>query len=359
MSSTTITLVQILCASAVGTVTILRIPMITTASSRPLWLALALLTATQILEIQPVVQAVEDRLGPALAILLPRSLGLIAALTTTTVVGGLTGAKPQRRLASRAALVAALAVTLLPWLVDPPATLPARLTDDSWRTGVSYTGFLTFLGWTLVIVAVVCWRFRRREQPGSTRTSVSLIGLGAAAGLGFIAQKGSTIIALLAGHGQHLMSIDPVAGTLLLAGALLLIAGGCGHEAAWGHWARRRDARRLRVAWQQLLPHATWLRQAFPDVDTPPTGDDSTRAVAGVAAVHEALRRLTAYGPDPAASTSSARWLHEALDAKERGAPPTRAVTTAPIDDTASTEDSARYLVTLFAAAAALEEHRT
>lgn len=352
----------------VWTVTLLRVRMVTQANSRLLWFALLTLTLGQTLQIEGVYRAVEDLVGaPGSAAVLKHSFALFSAANTAAVVAHLLppGAQPHTPRRTWLAFSAALAVSALPWLIDPPRTLPPSLQhraeyyDNTWHSLVHWASFLGYLGWALWVASRLCWRFRRVEEHAPTRTAVTLVGLGTTIGGAYIVEKTITVLGWWWGHGPALIKFDQAAEAAVLALSVSLIAIGTAYEAGWDRLAARRRDRQLREQWRGMAAFLDQLQREFPDIETPAALTTAERLVAGVAMIHEGLRRLTAYAPPPSPHTHGvidddlalcrlAGWLHQALTAKKTGAPGAYPITGSPVADTGRTDHTARYLLSLY-----------
>lgn len=362
-------------AAAVGwLVTVVRVGMVTQANSRLLWVALLTLTVGQTLQVEGVYRAVEETLGsPGSAAVIKHGFALFAAANTVAVVGSLLARDAPARNPGRtwAGFAIALAVSILPWLVDPPTTLAPSLAhraeyyDPTWRSGLHWAAFLGYLGWTLWVASRLCWRFRRVEAHAPTRAAVTLVGLGTTIGLGYIAEKAVTVLGWLSGHGPALVEFDQAAEAVVLALSVSLIAIGTAYEAGWNRLDRRRCDRQLRAVRKDLAPFVAQLRREFTDIETPVAMTPAERLVAEVAVIHEGLRRLTAYAQPPEDDAppgacavglhGQAGWLHRALTAKATQPTPSYPIASSPVTDSGQTVETARYLTSLYAQAGIIE----
>jgi len=349
--------------------------MVTQADSRLLWFALLTLTLGQTLQIEAVYQAVQNLVGaPGSAAVLKHSFALFSAANTAAVVAYLLprGAQPHTPRRTWVAFSASLAVSVLPWLIDPPRTLPPSLRhraeyyDNTWHSLVHWASFLGYLGWALWVASRLCWRFRRVEEHAPTRTAVTLVGLGTTIGGAYIVEKTITVLGWWWGHGPALIEFDQAAEAAVLALSVSLIAIGTAYEAGWDRLAARRRDRQLRQQWRGLAVFVDHLQREFPDIETPAALTTAERLVAGVAMIHEGLRRLTAYVPPPSAQAGGrigddldlyrlAGWLRQALTAKARDAPAAYPITGSPVADTGRTDQTARYLLSLYRQAETIE----
>ena len=306
---------ELLGAIVVWAVTVARVRMVTQAHSRLLWLALLTLALGQTLQVEGVYRAVETAFGsPGSAAAVKHGFALFAAANTAAVVETLlppTTATLQHR-RPWGGLALALAISVSPWLISPPTRLAPSLYnraewyDTTWRSAVNWIPFLAYLGWALWEASRVSWRFRRAELDRSAaRTGVTLVGLGTSIGFAYIVEKVVTILAWWSGHGPSFVEFDQAAEAAVLASSVSLIAIGTGYEAGWDRWQARRRHRQIDATWDDLKPIVHRMREEFPDVDVSLTLRQEERIVAGVAAVHEALRQLTAYAPVPVIEPSA------------------------------------------------------
>lgn len=365
---------EVVGAVVVWMVTVARVCMVTQPNSRLLWLALLTLALGQTLQVEAVYRAVEDVVGtPGSAAVIKHGFALFAAANTAAVVGSLLPPDARARNPRRtwAGFAIALAVSVLPWLIDPPTTLAPSLAhraeyyDDTWRSLLNWGAFLGYLGWALWVASRLCWRFRRVEEHAPTRTAVTLVGAGTTIGLGYIVEKTITVLGWLSGHGPALVEFDQAAEAAVLALSVSLIAIGTAYEAAWDRVADRQRDRRLRAIWKGLAPFVARLRHEFADIEHPGALTAAERVVAEVAVIHEGLRRLTAYAPPPTDHPHSAAgdlalyrqagWLLQALTAKATRRPPSYSITSPPVADSGRTIETARYLTALYAQTGIIE----
>lgn len=363
---------ELIGAVVVGGVTLARIGLIRTASSRLLWFALLTLAVGQTLQVEDVYRAVETFVGtPGAAALIKHSGALFAAANTAAVVGTLVpGAQSRDRRRAWIGLAIALPISLAPWLISPPTGLAPALAiraeyyDTTWRSAVHWIAFLAYLGWALWVASRCCWKFRRIEEHAPTRTAVTLVGLGTTIGGGYIIEKTITVLAWLTGHGPSLIEFDQAAEAAVLAMSVSLIAIGTAYEtvaARLSSYGREREAQRL---WRRLSPLIDRLSRQYPDIQIPGGLTGQEQVVAGVAMAHEALRRLTAYAPPPQRPQTNdadltayreAAWLRRALLTKEHGQPAQFPITAAPLADTGRTMEAGRYLTALYNQAGTIE----
>lgn len=369
-------------AVIVWSVTAARVGMLRSSAGRAYWSALAALAVGQTLQVQAIYAGVEQLCGtPGAAAVIKHAAALIAAANTAAVVATLLpGADRARGRRAWAWAGLALIGSTAPWLLDPPARTPAALAhraeyfDASWRSLIHWGFFLAYLGWALWTASAVCWRYRRLEQPGPTRTGVTLVGAGTTLGLGYVVEKAVTALAWSAGRGPATVAADRAAEALILGISVALIAVGSSYTAAADRITAARDRRRALQAWRALQPLTVRLQTEFPDLGMPIALTATERLVAAVAAAQEGLRRLTAYQPPPAHAHAhvtddtgqqptgetivgeGAGWLSRALAAKSSGEQPRHLVSAPPLPDTGATLATADQLTALYAAAATMEE---
>ncbi|MCW2539640.1 MAG: hypothetical protein JWN95_1365 [Frankiales bacterium] len=353
---------QLTGAIVVWVVTVTRVAMIRKPSSRVLWFALFALAVGQTLQVEPVYRAVDNAAGtPGAAALVKHAAALFAAANTASIVATLVGAKPRNQQRARLAMAVALMLSVVPWLIRPPAAVPPSLLqraeyyDSTARGLVHWMAFLSYLGWTLWIASRICWRFRRIESNRDSRIGVTMVGAGTTIGLGYVAEKTLTEVAWASGHGPAFVLFDQTAEAIILAASVSLIAVGTAYQAATTRIAQRIGHHRDHAAWQRIRPLALRLQVEFPDIQTPVGLSSSERLVAALATTHEGLRRLTAYLPPSSLAEAAltrrdcaAHWLHEALSIKAAGNPPQHAMTALPLSDSGLTRESAIDLALVY-----------
>lgn len=265
---------DIVAAGSLWLIVVYRMPLARRAgSSRALWCALLALAIGSTLKIVPVNVAVEHYLQtPGAAVALRHVAGLASAVGVLIELAHLTGA--QRSLGRRALILAVptlLAMTV-PFAVAPPGPGHPALAgqaewyDTTWVSVVHWLIYLTYLGWSLLAGAVLCWRSSRHAAPGPLRTGITLIGAGMGLGLSYVALKAWMTVAWAAGNGPGLLELDLAAESLILAVVLLLICAGCAWQPAAGHLATARESVRTAVALWRLYPLWVVLRDAAPRV---------------------------------------------------------------------------------------------
>lgn len=130
---------------------------------------------------------------------------------------------------------------------------------------VFWAVFLGYVVWGVLAVGLMCLRYHKQAPPGPLRTSLNLIGSGAATGLVYAVHRGAHLA--LRGSGNPLFAdaaVVPVTQALL-TGALLLATAGIVWPALAEHRRARTDRRRLR----RLEPLWRMLGDAVPDVVLP------------------------------------------------------------------------------------------
>ena len=265
-------------------------------------------------------------------------------------------------------LIAALTVSITPWIVDPPHRLSTALAtraeyfDGTWRSAVHWAAYLTYLGWALALATRACWRFRSAASESAARKAFTYVGVGTAVSLTYVIEKAVIVAAWLGGHGSAVVVFDEASEVGICLVGLPLIALGCSYEPLSARLAEIRRQAEFRRAVREITPFAEQAYQVFPYMRTSfASSQPDEQLVAAVAAIHEALRQLTCYHPAPSLShlASSERalqratWLVQALAVKNLGRAPTLEVRAAPVDDAGSSLDSARALAALYALAQA------
>lgn len=357
-------------AVAMWAVSIARCTMIRGRDTRLAWLAMASLAAAQLLQVEAGYRAFEAATGVVgSAAVVKHTLALLSAACVATA--GIEALAPadttvtwRTRRATWTALALATAISVAPWIIDRPHQLGPALAhrseyfDPTWRSAVHWGAYLAYLGWALATSARACWRFRAATPSSAPRTALTLVGIGTALSLTYIAEK-AIIVALWIGHdGAGTVLADQVAETIIVLVALPLIALGCAYEPLADVVAELRRRREYRHAARQLAPFAQRTTREFPHIGTSLARAADEHVIAATAAIHEALRQLTAYVPCPEFGVApadqlrhQARWLSDALAVKGAGKPPTFGVTAAPIGDAGRSLDSARTLAALYAQA--------
>lgn len=352
------------------TVSLARCTMIRSRDTRLAWLAMASLAAAQLLQVEAGYRAFEATTGiVGSAAVVKHMLALLSAACVATA--GIEALAPagtattwRTRRATWIALALATVISVAPWVIDRPPQLAPALAhrseyfDPTWRSTIHWSAYLAYLGWALATSARACWRFRAATPSSAPRTALTLVGIGTALSLSYIAEK-AIIVALWIGHdGPGTVMVDQVAETVIVLVALPLIALGCAYEPLADIVDELRRRRRYRRAARQLAPFAQRARREFPHLTTSVARAADEQVIAATAAIHESLRQLTAYVPCPESGLApadqldhQAQWLSDALAVKAAGEPPTFAVTTAPIGDAGRSLDSARTLAALYAQA--------
>lgn len=358
---------QLVGAVAVGAATLLRIPLIRSAESRPFWYALLSLTLGQTLQIEGPYQAVDHLLRtPGTAAVLKHACALFSAANARAVVLTMLPASSIRLRNRRSpwpVLAVALTVSAAPWLISPPNVLSPALAhraeyfDPGWRSVIHWAAFLGYLSWTLWGSIVLTRLYRRSSPPSGTRTGSSLVGLGMAIGFSYIAEKSITVIAWASNWGPQFVRFDQTSEAITLSVTVTLIAVG----ACWEHASRTVVYSLLRhhrdiMNRKALTQFAEEIRTSFPELRTPDALPVGEQVVAALAVIHEGLRRLTAYAEYTEPSTTSdqqalltaqSTWLRHALMAKDKGGKPKWTVSASPVADSGGTDNTIRYLIQL------------
>ncbi|MFF9625087.1 MAB_1171c family putative transporter [Streptomyces griseosporeus] len=186
-----------------------------------------------------------------------------AGATSRTRAGVGTAVALRRRLPLPLA-TAALCTAFL--LAPRPSGDQDFLTTGRSPAHVVFWGvFLGYVLWGVTAVAVMCLRHHRQAPPGPLRTSLSLLGAGAATAVVYAVHRGAHL--LLRDSGIPLFADAVVVPTtqLLLSASLLLSVAGL----AWPSLAEARRVRAERRRVRRLEPLWRLLGEAVPEVVLP------------------------------------------------------------------------------------------
>ncbi|CAL9437315.1 MAB_1171c family putative transporter [Streptomyces sp. enrichment culture] len=202
--------------------------------------------------------------------LLGHLLGISAVACLTGFVRHMSApadAPVRRRARDRLPLpLAAAAMTTAFVLVPRPSGEKYLLfTGHSAALVVYWAVFVGFVLRGVITVGVTCLRHHEQAPPGPLRTSLHLIGAGAAVALAYALHRGACLV--LRDSGSVLFQDAVVAPTaqVLLAGSLLLSSAGI----VWPAVADRRHARAVRRRLRRIEPLWRTLCAAVPEVVLP------------------------------------------------------------------------------------------
>lgn len=326
------------------------------ATSRSLWVALAVLGLVQPLQVDAVYRGVEQALGcPGSAALLTHGLTVLAAAATLELHSSLEpGRAPGRGRRHVLWAGVALATMLAAFALAPPSAVPATLThrseyyDATVPTAVTWAAYLSYLSWSLAGMFGATRRFAAQAPVGALRTGLRLGAGGIGVGFGYVALKVVVVAAWLGGVGPAVVRFDAVSEAVVLSCCLLLIGTGASYEAISARImvvrrsaARRRSLRRLR-------PLAQVLQQGMTGGYSLPVDGDQQRLICQVTDIRDAQRSLRGFidptalrgaetaaraagvGVDQVQVLAEAVALELARRAKARGARPRPSVLQAP-----------------------------
>ena len=354
---------QLMGALVLLVVTVSQVQLLRNPESRPFWFAQLTLLIGQSLQVYWPYHYLDTTIGvPGSAAVVKHLFALCSAANASAVVLTLmpSGAMPVRGVRKYPWPlfgVAALAATL-PWLVDPPTTLSpllqnrAEYFDNTARSLIHWTAFLTYLGWTLYGPVRLTRTFRKTRPPRHTRVAVGLVGLGMAIGGLYVLEKAIVVIAWLIGRSTPgLVLFDQIAEALVLSVSVTLIALGAGWESLTAHVERVQLHRRRRAQVRDLAPFAQLIGTCYPELQPPTDLQTDQQLVANVALIHEGLRRLTAYSTFQTAAnivTTQADWLRQVVNMRMRREPPTATLSAPPVTDLGESDSTVAYLVRLY-----------
>jgi hypothetical protein len=198
-------------------------------ASQWLWATFVCLGLGEAAHVPEIYFSLEDHLGPGWGMVLRHLTGVGAATGVLLMADNALSSPARLRRLHRIAGVAALAGCTLPWLVHPPEAVPGALRgepfyyDPTWRSAVHWTAFLTILGWALADNSVRCFRARRGLTDPRVRTGTLLVGTGTAVGLLYVAVRGATVVAWLAGYGPGLVGVENLQDAVTLGPSLAAI----------------------------------------------------------------------------------------------------------------------------------------
>jgi hypothetical protein len=240
-----------------------------------------------------------------------RHLAGAGAATSVLLLNDHTFAYPARtRWLHGLAGSTAMVVSVVPWVVDPPAARPAALVgpypfyyDDTWRSLVHWAAFLVILGWAL---ASCTWRealVSRDITDPHARVGVRLVAAGTAIGLLHVAAHAAAVVVWQVGHGREQVGWEIAADTTTLSASMAVIILGV-------LWARlryaaedvrtRRDVRLLKDHWAHLIsviPEVSpWPQATARPAGTPEQLHWQRSRLA--TEIHDASRALVALVPE-------------------------------------------------------------
>ncbi|MDQ1286791.1 MAG: hypothetical protein QG622_356 [Actinomycetota bacterium] len=287
-------------------------------AARWLWATLAFLGLGEIAHVPALYFAAENLFGPGWGMVIRHLTGVGASVSVLLMADHTFPSSDRLRLLHGTAGLASFAGCVLPWLVDPPATVPDALRDEpfyydpTWRSGVHWAAFLVLLGWALAHNAVRCHRSAGGIPDPRVRTGVRLVGLGAASGLAYVTARGATVVAWLSGRGPGTVRYENNVDAVTLGPCLFVIILGLLWNRLLG--ARdlavaRRDVRVLKGHWRRLVA-------VLPEVS--PWPGSTARAAADpdevhwqrarlVVEIYDAVRALTSLVPEPLQDEVAAR----------------------------------------------------
>ncbi|WP_432137910.1 MAB_1171c family putative transporter [Streptomyces sp. bgisy154] len=162
--------------------------------------------------------------------------------------------------------VAAAALGTAFFLAPRPDGEQHLLTAASSPAHVAYWSvFLGYVTWGVTAIGVMCLRHRRQAPPGPLRTSLTLIGAGAATAAGYALHRWAYLA--LRGFGGPLFDDAVVVPTTQVLLTVTLLLSGTGF--AWPALAERRRSRADRRALRRLEPLWRLLTGAVPEVVLP------------------------------------------------------------------------------------------
>ncbi|MFC5382126.1 MAB_1171c family putative transporter [Aquipuribacter nitratireducens] len=249
-------------------------------SRRDLWWALLCCAVASTLNMPVVAAAVDVEAAPAnVSQMLKHVFVVAAAWLSYEVVRGLTKDLPQARKGraarrSLAALVVLLLVAL--FVLSPADRQVANFTaayGDEPVIGAYWMVFLGALGVALASVGRLAWWYRHKTAPGGLRTGMSLVTVGVAAGLIYVALKVLYVAARLSGTPeQALAGSERTVTPVLLALSIVGIVTGV----MWPALIERWPLRQVHAAYQYARLRRLWVEvtTAAPEVSLERTLSD-------------------------------------------------------------------------------------
>lgn len=283
---------------------------------RSVWVAVAALSATQLIRVTPVHQGIEAAWGPGWDAVLYVGLFMVVGLAGRDFLHLMHGDDRRARARSAGVGVAALALSIVPWVVDAPtAAHPSQdgaptYYDAGWQAAWHAAVVVTYLGWVEVtLVRHYAAGARRAHWAGAHHVSTGIWLVTAGVGIGLLSLLGHayTEAMWLLGRGALVDApADGVDSAVILTAVVLP-----GLGVAWPmlmsrveSWRETRSERVLRRQVDALRPHWAWLVGELPEISpfaaalrrTP--GDFEQldfHRMRMVAEIHDATRRLSLY----------------------------------------------------------------
>jgi len=273
------------------------------ATSRSLWVALAVLGLVQVLQVDAVYRGAEHALGhPGSAALLTHGLTVLAAAATLSLHNSLDPDRAAGR--GRRHLLwagAALAMMLSAFALSPPSAVPAALArrseyyDATVPSAVTWAAYLSYLSWSLAGMFGATRRFATQAPAGPLRTGLRLGAAGIGVGFGYVVLKVVVVGTWLAGLGPSIVRFDAVSEAVVLSCCLLLIGTGSAYEAISARITavRRRATRRRSL--RRLQPLAQILQLSPAGGYSLPVDGDQQRLICQVTDIRDAQRSLRGF----------------------------------------------------------------
>lgn len=269
MTMTTVRAVDVamLCPTVTGTVLMARGALTGGRRERSLWGALLLVTGAVAAGVPGIRRCIENLLGVAsVANVVVHLLTLGAAACLIEFVHGTTDDRRGLSAPVWGLAAACPALVLVFALMPRPDGEEDLLTQTTTGWSLAYWGIVTlYLGWGLLVCAVMCFRYMSHAASGALRTSLRLIGAGSLFGLAHEVHRAVYLLVHTAAPGWFASTAVVATTQVLLASSVLLLVLGV----SWPGLAERVRVRRVRTRIRRIRPLWLALRETVPEVMLP------------------------------------------------------------------------------------------